>query len=207
MSTEDGHSLDGDWEAEVIERLSEKYPMHVAILQAFDKLLKTTAYGGIRISDLCAAASVSAPTFYRYFKNKAAIAQWYTDVIDDYSICKVGVGLSWEESMRNALLLTRLFGRVACATGNPISDRNNPIYKEEYVTKKVQSILTRLVTEHARARLDDELEYQIRAAAFLVLNTVEEWKEQGMPADMIAPLSRYFAQSVPRRLYEVLQPF
>jgi len=50
--------------------------MRESIFEAANDLLRAYSYSELTVKDICHVAGISKPTFYRYFPDKYAIAQW-----------------------------------------------------------------------------------------------------------------------------------
>lgn len=53
-----------------------EHQMRAAIFEATADLLRAYSYKKLRVKDICRVAEVSIPTFYRYYSDKYAIAEW-----------------------------------------------------------------------------------------------------------------------------------
>ena len=53
-----------------------EYEMRVSIFEAASDLLRAYSFSQLTVKDICRIAEISKPTFYRYFTDKYAIAEW-----------------------------------------------------------------------------------------------------------------------------------
>lgn len=87
-------------------------------MQAYDKtkyrfahaiieVMKHEPLEKITVKDIVKKAGLTRQTFYRYFKDKYDLVNWYFDVLAQKSFKQMGVQCTLQEDWKNSLLLSR----------------------------------------------------------------------------------------------------
>lgn len=69
------------------------------LAESLEKLLMKKNLDDIQVSEIVAGTSLSRKTFYRHFKDKYDLANWYFADFYDASFGRIIEGLTWEEAL------------------------------------------------------------------------------------------------------------
>ena len=78
-------------------KLNSNYDIKIEILKATTALVDEVPFDKLTIGAICKAANISRTTFYRYFDDKFAVAQWYANYAFAQGTNEIGVSLPWYE--------------------------------------------------------------------------------------------------------------
>ena len=177
-----------------------EYPMEWSILEAMNTLAETISLSDMQIQSICSAASLSKPTFYRYFKNKNHAVRWHMKQAGMASTCKIGYRFSWKEGF--GIMASCLLELGNLYRSFDAEDPNNPFSGNDFTSNLWVRSLKQTLTERKRILLTDELEFQLLAAADIYQGAVGRWQKSGFddPATFVSLCDR----TVPEPLYGLL---
>lgn len=129
----------------------------IRVARALAELLSDSAYEKITISQICKTAGIAKQTFYNHFSSKYDVATWFWLHAAQRFLFRVGVDLTWSESISKNL-----------AYVDPFTEFFQIIFKGEHTDsgrrfafgKRVES-LTETVEMRLRAPLSNSLRFQI----------------------------------------------
>ena len=78
-------------------KLNSNYDIKMEILKATTALVDEVPFDKLAIGAICKAANISRTTFYRFFDDKFAVAQWYANYAFAQGTNEIGVSLPWYE--------------------------------------------------------------------------------------------------------------
>ena len=178
---------------------SEEYSSHfrnkILILKTLDELLVQKSFEKISVSEICECAHVSRSMFYVYFKNKAAVTQWYLRFAMDKGVNKVGINYSWFDGH---LITTRTFAdyRRAC-----YSVLNSSHHSEDFgFFTEIRRAALHEAFEKKGIALTPKLDFQMEAVIAGELVATNKWFNQLS----IKELTAYLVSIVPQDLYNAL---
>ena len=175
------------------------YIAKMKVLDATDRLMQKTPLDKLTVKDICAAAGVSRPTFYRYFKDKYDIAQWYWTFLAENCLKGTGTTITWYESNLN--MLREFQARYDFFLHSFQSETYNSCREHGYRCRV--DYLRETITTSLGIELTEELDFQIRFFVDAESRAVVNWLKEGMP-NPPETIARYIESCVPRRLYELL---
>jgi AcrR family transcriptional regulator len=73
------------------------------LAESLEKLLRKKNLDNIQVSEIVAGTSLSRKTFYRHFKDKYDLANWYFAQFYEASFGCITEGLTWEEALMHYL--------------------------------------------------------------------------------------------------------
>jgi AcrR family transcriptional regulator len=175
--------------------------MRLTILRAFESLLEETAYPAISIDDICNAAYISKPTFYRYFKSKDDIFHWLTKLGFQWGVAEIGRSYSWEEGYRISLVVAYRHRVFYAAPQSPELFSSLLDVGWNYQSDALKETLVK----YRGIEISEKLSYQIEALARAQCHMARRWAVEGMTIPP-ATMAEYLASSTPYELYGLLDP-
>jgi AcrR family transcriptional regulator len=71
----------------------------ITLSESLEKLLMKKSLDDIQVSEIVAGTSLSRKTFYRHFKDKYDLANWYFAQFYEASFGRISDGFNWEEAL------------------------------------------------------------------------------------------------------------
>lgn len=171
----------------------------LAVVNAFEKLLKEKPFDEISVTQICNEASISRATFYYHFKDKWDICQWHYGAIAEHFLFQTGRTLNWFQAN---FLNTTAFAEHDTLYRWGFGMEGYQSLFEHAKRRRIQT-LRETIVDYKHEKLDPELEFQIVALADAEVGGVTHWFVGNMPYS-IETLCRYLDDTVPRRLYNLL---
>lgn len=175
-----------------------EHQMRMRIFDAANDLLRAYSYQQLKVEDICHVAEISKPTFYRYFADKYALAEWVFTSYERPAMLIIARTHTMEDSLRitcKQMGEHRHFYRKAYAT--PDASMLIELNARAFI-KGGEDILYRLRGLPQSERLD----FQIRYTAYLLGTMMARWLAHDMPqpADVFA---HHLADACPREFREL----
>ena len=173
--------------------------MRRAIVAALTEALGQTPYSDVTIKEVCAAAHISRPTFYRYFENKDAIPLWYIRHFFKIGTFEIGRTLSWYEGHYITLSCMEsngvFFNRCELPDGCP------PL--KSIPTREHADNLRETIRKYHHTEITDILDFQITTFAKTRTDITRKWVEDGFK---LSPqeFAEYTNSIIPHQLYKLL---
>jgi AcrR family transcriptional regulator len=154
------------------------------------------------VTNICAAAEISRPTFYRYFSDKYEVGQWYWNMLAEEYLIETGRTLS---SFDGNLLMLQGFYSFKTFFCNAFKLEGYNSIQLHGARLRRQSLME-TVTIWKKQPLTEKLQFQIDFHTTAEPAMVTRWVLDGMP---IAPsrLSALIDDAMPRELFELLNTF
>ena len=177
---------------------SHEYQMRTRIFDAANDLLRAYSYQQLKVKDICRVAEISKPTFYRYFADKYALAEWVFTSYERPAMLLIARTQTLETSFRitcDQMLAHRHFYRKAYAM--PGASTLIELNARTFIAGSEE------ILYHLRGlSRTEKLDFQIRYAAYLLSTMTARWLARDMPqpSDIFA---RYLAAACPRELREL----
>lgn len=169
----------------------------VKIAEAMRRLAQQSNFDGITVSDICASAGISRPTFYHYFEDKNAVLQWWWERLMSYAQTMRPFGDDWEADLidQNCIFMqmtleNERFSRE-CAKSKNFARGYDSIY--EYARRTRMAELTSLAEKRTGRPIDDSLEFAIRFYVLAESSIIARWMREGA-----RPEAREVAESIVR---------
>ena len=179
--------------------IMDNFPVKMTVLKAMADLLRTTPMDRLSVKRICEAANVSHSTFYRNFKDKYAVAQWYLDYAYSQGVNKIGRIYSWQEGYyltTAAIAEQSEFFRLA-ARSEDYNGVNN------FASRQRRQALIDTIVDYKGQPLNDRLNFQIDVTIAMELWVFPKWYTGVYPFSLYE-ISRLIADTVPRELFELL---
>lgn len=168
------------------------------ILDATDRLMRTTLLDKLTVRDICEEANVSRATFYRHFRDKYDISQWYWNFFAEQSLKKTGITLDWYEC--NLMMLQGFRERFTFFLNSFRSETYNSCREHGYRCRI--AFLRETIASYYGMDLTDELEFEIKFFVEAESRAVVDWLREGMPCPA-ETIAHYIEGCVPPKLYRV----
>ena len=166
------------------------------ILDALEELARTTPYPALTVRMICERAGISRPTFYRYFKDKDDVVQWYWDRSGEKHLRQMGREQGWYEGNLRMLLEFREHAALMSAVLAHDEGMNSCI-KHGY-RQRVRYLRELIARENALA-LTDDVDFEIRFFADAESRAIAQWVQKGM-VERPETLARRLEACVPSQL-------
>lgn len=175
------------------------FQTRMVVLDAVGELMQHQPFDKITVTQICAQAGVSRATFYRHFRDKFAVPQWYLDYAHSRGTEQIGRTLSWREGyyLTETLVAEKLEFFVNVAK----SDDYNAV--DNYAPRMRRKALITTLTEYRQVALTERLKFQIDATVEMEVHLLPKWHYGGydVPLD---ELCSWIADAIPRELFELL---
>ncbi len=176
------------------ERIKRKF------IGALKILMESEPLDRITVTEIVNACEVTRPTFYRYFKDKYDLVNWYFDILAQKSFRQMGVSLSLREGLVKKFQLM-MEERVFFSSAFSSSAQNCLIdYDYECIYQFYQDV----IHKKDPALLTPEIDFLLRMYCHGSIFMTAEWTKNHMdlPPEEI---SGRLLDALPPKLYELLK--
>ena len=179
--------------------IANSYETKMAVVEAFETLLRQQSFDNISVSQICKEAGIARATFYYHFKDKYDISQWHFGMVAERFLFQTGRTLTWlQANYLNTMELAKhetMYRWCFAMVG----------YQSlfEHTKRKRIETLRETILDYRHERIDPKLDFQIIALADAEVGGVTHWFVDGMPYD-VKTLCLFLDSIVPRRLYNML---
>ena len=180
--------------AEQEKGLNAKYKLAASIKEC----MKTTPVDRITVKDIVEGCGLTRQTFYRNFKDKYDLINWYFDKLVLQSFEQIGVGHTVGESLTQKFEFIR--SEKAFFTEAFRSDDYNSV-KEHDFTLILQFYMSLIARKTSRP-LSEELEFLLEMSCRGSVYMTEKWVLGGMK-DSPAQMSYKLVEAMPPKLEKV----
>ncbi len=179
--------------------IMSNFDIKLNVLEAMEKLMEHTPLDKLTVAKISAAANISHATFYRYFKDKHAVAQWYLNYSQSLGVDKIGRTCSWQKGyyMTEMAVLEHIdfFRRVAKSNDYNAVDNYSPRHRRE--------TLVETIVDYHHIELTERMRFDIDATVVMETYLFPRW-HYGEYDVTLDEVSRWMADSVPKQLFEAL---
>ncbi|MCI8485029.1 MAG: TetR family transcriptional regulator [Lachnospiraceae bacterium] len=176
------------------EKIKRKFVKALIVLMEREPLDRIT------VTEIVEICEVTRPTFYRHFKDKYDLVNWYFDILAQKSFRQMGVSLSLREGLITKFQLMmeeRIFFTSAFSSSaqNCLIDYDYEcIYQfyQEVIHKKGEDLLT------------PEMDFLLRMYCHGSIYMTAEWTKNKMPLTPEEITDRLI-KALPPKLYELLK--
>ena len=119
--------------------------------------MKTTPVDRITVKDVVEGCDLTRQTFYRNFKDKYDLINWYFDKLVQQSLGKIETGSTVRESLDRKLTFIR--EEKAFFSGAFRSDDHNSLKEHDF--ELILQFYNDLLARRIRRPVDDELQFQL----------------------------------------------
>lgn len=174
-------------------------PTKMVIVGALGELAKDRDFEDITVAEICAASRVSKSTFYRHFRDKYDVVEWYLQDILSESMMRLGTVHDWSSGIT-------LFCRQL-AQSRDLLESFSHVRGYESLRKANKRTAARDFAVLTKARLqgpDAVVEFQARYFATVLVDVICDWIEQGMRRP-IDELTRLVLTMLPEELEQAIR--
>ena len=179
---------------------SKSFTTKLRIYESLGACLKTTPVDKVTVSAVCAGAGVGKSTFYQYFKDKYAVAQWYLDLLYETGAAQIGRTLSWHRGhyITTAGIMQQ---REVFVTASKSNDYNSI---DNYCQRKREQMIIETLTDYQGIEVTRALRSQIIALAAGERAVMSRFIQE-YPDISINEMVDYLIGIAPTELYEALK--
>ncbi|MDC7238953.1 MAG: TetR/AcrR family transcriptional regulator C-terminal domain-containing protein [Spirochaetales bacterium] len=168
---------------------------------AVKKLMEKASLDSITVTNIVKEAGVTRQTFYRHFRDKYDLVNWYFDVLAGQCFEQMGVTLS----LREGLILKFDFIRreaVFFAQAFKSSDYNS-IVQHDY--EFILEFYSNIIRKHIRRELDEDIRFLLELYCHGSISMTSDWAVTGMDKSS-ETLADCFIEALPPKLARLLLP-
>lgn len=179
--------------------LFENIDLKMAAADALDELMQETPMDKLSVSKICEVAGISRATFYRHFKDKFGIVQWYIKFLHSNGTSQIGRTLSWYDGyyISEFAVASRLsFFRNAAKS----KDYNS---LDMFIPKYRRQILTTTLTDYHGVKMTERLRFFVRATVEMEIHMLPTW-HYGKLDCSLEEACKWMTECIPRELFELL---
>lgn len=162
------------------------------------KCMKTTPVDRITVKDIAEGCGLTRQTFYRNFKDKYDLINWYFDKLVQQSLGQIETGSRVRESLARKLAFIQEEKAFFCGAFR--SDDHNSLKEHDF--ELILQFYDHLLARRISKPLDDELQFQLemycRGSVYMTL----KWVLGGMK-DSPRQMSDKLVDAMPPRLARV----
>jgi AcrR family transcriptional regulator len=180
-------------------QIMSNFDVKLSILEAMERLLPEIPMRKLTVMKICEEAGISHASFYRYFKDKFAVAQWHVRYTQIQGVDKIGRTLNWHDGYTITEQLMLEHPRFY--EGASQSDDYNGI--DAFSSRIRRKVLRDTVTEFKKTELTDSLKFQIDAAVDMEIHAFPRWQdgEYDIPLETMV---NWIVKALPRGIFELL---
>lgn len=162
-------------------------------------LMSTHSINKITVKDIVDNCGLTRQTFYRYFKDKYDLVNWYFEKIADKSFKKMDNGLTLEEGLIKKFQYIRKeqnFFRQAFL----IEDCNSLI---NYDFECIYHFYLNIIKRKTSGKITDDLNFSLRLYCHGAIAMTIEWIKNDLnPCE--EKMARYLIDSMPKQLLDII---
>lgn len=170
------------------------------LAEAMKRLMERHSLEKITVSQIVELCDTTRPTFYRYFKDKYDLINWYFDKLAQRSFKQMGVSLSLREALLKKfefMALEKKFFSAAfsCKTQNNLID---------YDYEMIYQFYCDFLQKSAPVEFTPDIEFLLRMYCHGSIEMTADWAKSGMT---ISPehMADLLIDALPPRLYELFK--
>lgn len=184
-----------------LAELSKADFVRLKILCAAEDLAKTESFTDLTIKDICDRMGVSRQTFYRHFKDKYDIAQWYWSLCAERGLKATGRTLTWQQG--NMYMIEKLFEHIAfIQPALRVHDDYNALI--EHGRRSRIAFLKETITDYRGLELTQDLAFQIEFFAEAESRFIAGFILKASPLSP-SRLAELLEKCVPKELHDLLE--
>jgi AcrR family transcriptional regulator len=169
------------------------------ITNALSNLMKKQDIDKISVSAICNEVGISRATFYRYFKDKFAIVEWYLRYLNHNGVDRIGRNLSWYEGyfISTGIIADHLdfFANAARSDDRNSLDRIAPRQRRDTIIKTI--------TDYHHTELTDHLRFQVNSVVLTETHLFPSWN-YGKYDCTLEEICTWMVECIPQQLFELL---
>lgn len=170
------------------------------LAEAMKCLMESHPLEKITVTQITESCGTTRPTFYRYFKDKYDLINWYFDKLAQKSFKQMGVSLSLREALLKKfqfMSMEKKFFSAAfsCETQNNLID---------YDYEMIYQFYCKFIQKNAPVEFTEDIEFLLRMYCRGSIFMTADWAKSGMslPPDRMADL---LIDALPPRLQRLFK--
>lgn len=178
--------------------VSEK--MKYKLANAMKELLVHTPVDKITVKQIVDQCDVTRPTFYRHFKDKYDLINWYFDVLAQMSFKQMGISLTLREGLLKKFEFIKGEGQFFAAAFS--SESQNCLMEYDY--QCIYQFYCDIIHKQGVDKIPEELEFLLRMYCRGSIAMTVEWATTGMkmPPEQLAD---QLIDAMPPKLYDLFK--
>lgn len=136
----------------------DKHQVNLMLAEGLKRCMKTCDFEKVRVGDICEKSGVSRQTFYRHFKDKYDLLNWYFEIILENSFHRMGKGTTLHDALVKKLSYIkeeRLFFTQAFRY-----DEQNNLKDHDY--ELIYAFYKDKLTQHTHQLLPSNIDFILR---------------------------------------------
>lgn len=162
------------------------------------RCMKTTPVDRITVKDIVEGCGLARQTFYRNFKDKYDLINWYFDKLVQQSLGQIETGRTVRESLARKFVFIR--EEKAFFSGAFRSDDHNSLKEHDF--ELILQFYNSLIARKASKPLDEELQFQLEMYCRGSVYMTVKWVLGGMK-DSPQKMADKLVDAMPPKLSEV----
>ncbi|MGI6032248.1 MAG: TetR/AcrR family transcriptional regulator [Coriobacteriales bacterium] len=174
--------------------------LKMAVVEALDQLMGERDIDHISVSAICERANVSRATFYRYFKDKFGIVQWFVHYLHSQGANQIGRTLGWFAGYYTGEAIVaqhRSFFRNAAKS----HDYNS---LDQYAPRMRESAFKHTLEDLYHVEYDEHLRFLVKATVQVEVHLFPSWHYDEFDCTL-EDACNWMVSCVPSELYELLK--
>lgn len=177
---------------------SEK--MKYRLADAMKELLEHEVVDKITVKQIVDQCGVTRPTFYRHFKDKYDLINWYFDRLAQKSFKQMGISLTLREGLVRKFEFIKGEGKFFAAAFS--SESQNCLMEYDY--ECIYQFYCEIIHKQGIEKISEELEFLLRMYCRGSIAMTVEWATKGMKL-LPQQLADRLIEALPPRLYELFK--
>ncbi len=169
-------------------------------IEALKILMESAPLDRINVTEIVNACEVTRPTFYRYFKDKYDLVNWYFDILAQKSFRQMGVSLSLREGLVKKFQLM-MEERVFFSSAFSSLAQNCLI---DYDYECIYQFYREAICKKDKAQLTPQIDFLLRMYCHGSIFMTAEWTKNNMPL-LPEEITDRLLDALPPKLYDILK--
>jgi len=169
--------------------------------ESIKRLMKADSLERITVTDIVSNTGLSRQTFYRHFRDKYDLVNWYFDILAGQCFDAMGVTLTLREGLilkfdfirREAVFFSQAFRSTDC----------NSIEQHDY--RFILDFYTNIIRKHTRRPPTDDIRFILELYCHGSISMTADWAVTGMQKSSES-LADDLIAALPQRLAVLLLP-
>lgn len=165
----------------------EKQDTRYIFAQSIKDLMNHQALDKITVTDIVKNSGMTRQTFYRYFKDKYDLVNWYFERLADQSFLQIGAQETLSQGLTKKFEFI-LHDQVFFSEAFKSKDYNNV---ENYDYNCIYNFYTNVIKKKIQGDVPEDIDFLLRMYCHGSITMTVEWAVNGMkrtPADMASLL-------------------
>ena len=170
------------------------------IIKSFKKLVNEYSFDKITVTMIAEDVGISRPIFYRHFKDKYDLINWYFDVLAQMSFKQMGISLTLREGLIKKFEFIKGEGQFFAAAFS--SESQNCLMEYDY--QCIYQFYCDIIHKQGADKIPEELEFLLRMYCRGSIAMTVEWATTGMKMSP-EQLADQLIEAMPPKLYDLFK--